>query len=72
MQTVITNCPLCDDASSDAGTMDIPPLCRLLNISRGKGYELAGQDELPVPVIRLGRRMVVSRAAVHKLLHNAK
>ena len=72
MQTAINKCPLCEDRSSDAGTMDIPPLSRLLNISRGKGYELAGRDELPVAVIKLGRRMVVSRAAVHKLLHDTK
>jgi predicted DNA-binding transcriptional regulator AlpA len=46
----------------------IPELGGLLGISVSHCYELAARDELPVPVIRLGRRRVVSRRAVEDLL----
>ena len=49
-------------------TMTIPEVARALGISRGLAYELAKRDELPVPVIKLGRRMVLSRKAVETLL----
>lgn len=48
--------------------MTISELAQALGISRPVAYSLAKNDELPVPVIRLGRRMVVSRAAVDALL----
>ncbi len=49
-------------------TMTIPEVARALGISRNLAYELAKRDELPVPVIKLGRRMVLSRRAVELLL----
>lgn len=45
-------------------TLDIPEVAERLGICRSHAYELAGRDALPVPVIRLGRRLVVSRAAL--------
>ena len=39
-----------------------------LAISRTLAYKLAREDRLPVPVIRLGRRVVVSRRALDRLL----
>ncbi|MGC4107066.1 MAG: helix-turn-helix domain-containing protein [Thermomicrobiales bacterium] len=56
----------------DRRTMNIEPLAEMLGISRMKAYDLARRDELPVPVIRLGRRMVVSVAAVDALLGRTK
>jgi excisionase family DNA binding protein len=49
-------------------TMEIPELAKMLGIPRSTAYELARRDQLPVPVLRLGRRRKVSRAAVEELL----
>jgi excisionase family DNA binding protein len=61
------------DAESHANrldrlTLNIEDVARLLGINRSTAYDLARRDALPVPVIRLGRRMVVSRRAVEALL----
>lgn len=48
--------------------MDISELARHLGIGARQAYEAARRDELPVPVIRIGKRMVVSKAAVERLL----
>ena len=62
-------CVMCVAPDNQRPTMDIPEMAGLLGISRGAAYLLAASDELPVRVIRLGRRRVVSRAEVHQLLH---
>jgi len=49
-------------------TMTLPQFAQATGISRGLCYDLARRNELPVPVIRLGRRMVLSRKAVEALL----
>lgn len=49
-------------------TMTIPEVAKVLGISRNLCYELAKRNELPVPLIKLGRRMVLSRKAVEALL----
>ena len=54
--------------SADSLVMSIPEFARVCSISRGLAYDLARRNELPVPVIRLGRRMVLSRKAVEALL----
>ena len=41
-----------------------------LAISRSLAYKLAREGRLPVPVIRLGRRVVVPRCALDRLLSN--
>ena len=46
----------------------IPEASARLGIGRTLGYELARAGRFPVPVIRLGRRMVVSKAAIERLL----
>ena len=46
----------------------IPAFAKMLGISRGNAYSLARQNKLPVNVIKLGRRMVLSRRAVELLL----
>ena len=52
-------------------TLDIPTACRLLGISRGFGYELVRRGEFPCAVIRAGRRLLVSRNALERLLEAA-
>ena len=42
--------------------------CERLGIGKTLGYELARAGTFPVPVIRAGRRLLVSRAAVDRLL----
>lgn len=49
-------------------TLTLPELAGIIGISKGLCYELAGRNELPIKVIRCGRRMFVSRRAVEKLL----
>ena len=49
-------------------TFTIDEAAEVLGISRKHAYELAAADRLPVPVIRLGRRMVVGRLALERAL----
>ena len=49
-------------------TATIEEVAAAFGIARSTAYELAKADRLPVPVIRLGRRMVVSRAALDRVL----
>jgi predicted DNA-binding transcriptional regulator AlpA len=58
--------------SADSLTMSIPEAAKAFGISRGLAYDLARRDKLPVPVIKLGRRLVLSRRAVEALLGNSK
>ena len=46
----------------------IEEVAAAFGIARSTAYELAKAGRLPVPVIRLGRRMVVPRAALDRLL----
>lgn len=52
----------------DRATATLGEVASLLGIGRSTAYELAQRDALPIPVIRLGRRLVVSRAALDRLL----
>ena len=53
-------------------TLTIPEFAKVFSISRGLAYDLARRDALPVPIIRLGKRMVLSRKAVESLLSGVK
>ena len=53
---------------ADALTLTIDEAAARLGISRTLAYELAAADALPVPAFRLGRRLVVSRVALERLL----
>lgn len=53
-------------------TVNLPDAFKMLGISRPVGYELAKRDQLPVPVIRLGHRMVVSKRALEAVLSATK
>jgi excisionase family DNA binding protein len=49
-------------------TMNLEELATSLGIGRSLVYDLARRGELPVPVLKLGRRFVVPRSAVERLL----
>ncbi len=53
-------------------TLNIEDAGAMLGISRPTSYKLARADQFPVPVIRIGRRMVVSRQAIDALLSRQK
>lgn len=56
----------------DRQTVNIETVGKMLGVSRPVAYELARRDQLPVPVIRLGRRMVVSKRALEEVLSARK
>ncbi len=58
-----------DMQQNDRLTMTIPEYAALHGISRGLAYELAKQNALPVRVLRFGRRLLVSRAEVERVLN---
>lgn len=49
-------------------TLSLPQLAAVMGISPSHAYQLAASDELPIRVIRLGRRMVVARRDVEEIL----
>jgi len=59
-----------DKAAVDrqADTMTIDELAAGMRIHRTTAFELARQNRLPVPVIRAGRRLFVSRRAYEALM----
>jgi excisionase family DNA binding protein len=48
---------------ADRATLTVEEAAARLGISRTLAYELARAGRLPVPVLRLGRRVVISRLA---------
>ena len=66
-ETIIT-CGICSPEEMKIPVMNVPELCLHFGIAKGTGYERAGEGTLPVPVIRIGKRMVFSRTAVHRVL----
>lgn len=53
-------------------TLTLPEFARLAGISRNQAYYLAATGALGVPVIRLGRRMVLPKKAVMELLQGER
>lgn len=49
-------------------TVTVKAAAARLGISRTLAYELAKADRLPAPVLRLGRRLVVSRLGLERAL----
>ncbi|MBT9140974.1 MAG: putative DNA-binding proteinA [Dehalococcoidia bacterium] len=49
--------------------LSVPEAGRLLGLSRATAYALANSGELPC--LRLGRRLIVPKAALEKLLESA-
>ena len=56
-------------AGSDRLTLTVTEAAELLGISRALAYELAARGELPV--LRLGRRIVIPRKALEALVEAA-
>ena len=51
-------------------TMTIPEVAKALGISKALAYDLAKRDELPVKVLRIGKkRLLVPRAAFERTLN---
>jgi excisionase family DNA binding protein len=46
-------------------TLSVEEAARLLGISRGLAYQMAARGELPI--LRAGRRMLVSRAGLERM-----
>ncbi len=54
---------------AEAGpTVDIPTTAKVLGLHRNTAYELASRNELPVPVLRLGRSLRVPTAELRRVL----
>jgi predicted DNA-binding transcriptional regulator AlpA len=53
-------------------TFDMEAAGKILGISRPTMYQLARRDMLPVPVIKVGNRMVISKRAIADLLNARK
>ncbi len=49
-------------------TVTVPEAADELGISSWQAYELIKRDEFPVPVLKLGRCLRISRAALDRLL----
>ncbi len=54
---------------ANRATMTVEEAAERLGISRTLAYELASTGRLPAPVLRLGRRIVVSRLALERVLN---
>ena len=52
-------------------TMTIPEVAKALGISKNLAYELARRDELPVKVLRLGKRILVPRIPFERVMNDA-
>jgi excisionase family DNA binding protein len=52
----------------EKATLTIEEVAVRLGIARSTAFALAKRDALPVPVIRLGRRVVVSRDLIERVL----
>jgi excisionase family DNA binding protein len=57
-------------SNTESATITVEQSARILGIGRNTAYELAKQGKLP-GALRLGRRIVVSRKALEKLLAEA-
>jgi len=55
-------------APAQPDTLTLVEISQRLGVSRTVAYELARQDKLPIPTIRVGRRFLFSRHAFEKLL----
>jgi excisionase family DNA binding protein len=49
-------------------TVSVEVAAARLGLSRGKAYELARRNALPVPVLRFGRKMAIPTRALDRVL----
>ena len=59
-----TPVPTPDEIRAWPVTVDVPTAGRAFGIGRDEAYRLAREGTFPVPVLRLGRYLRVTRAAV--------
>jgi excisionase family DNA binding protein len=55
-------------SSASGSTVSVEEAARLLGIGRTLAYRLAAADELPVPVVRIGRKLRIPAAPLRALL----
>ncbi len=67
-QLVKPRTPSVDEIRSWPVTIDVKTAGRAFGIGRDQAYRLSRQDEFPVPVLRLGRYLRVTRASVLEAL----
>ena len=53
-------------------TYSIEEVAQQLGLSRNSAYVAARENRLPVPVIKIGKRMMVSRAALDRFLETGE
>lgn len=56
---------------SNRDYLNIPEVAKLLRISRNRAYDIAASDPT-FPVIRLGRRLIVSREDLRRWLNDQR
>jgi excisionase family DNA binding protein len=54
----------------EAQTLTVPQAAKLLGIGRGTAYEAVNRGD--IPSIRVGRRLVVPKAALERLLSSGR
>ena len=54
--------------SQEVLTLSVEEAGKLLGISRGTAFKLVREHRFPTPVLRLGKKIRVSRPALEKLL----
>ena len=52
----------------ERATVDAPVAFKILGLSRNTGYSLIQRGEFPLPVIRAGKRILIPKIALEKLL----
>lgn len=57
------------DLASLPTVLDVPTAAQLLGISRSVAYQLAADDRLPVPVLRVGRSLRIPTAPLLALIN---
>jgi predicted DNA-binding transcriptional regulator AlpA len=57
-----------EDLDSLPPCIDVPTLAEILGISRAMAYEFARRDQLPVKVVRIGRRLLIPTKSVLALV----
>lgn len=58
-----------DSQSDDRLTLTVQEAGRMLGISRATAYQLANEGKLPA--IRLGRRLLISKAGLERMVNQA-
>ncbi len=67
-ESLANDCPI-SKTSRGRATLTLPEAAHVLGISRSTAYELARTGKLPV--LRLGRRLVIPTDALDRLLESA-